>query len=280
MTPDEYCRERAARTGSSFYYAFRYLPEERRRAITAFYAFCREADDVVDEPIDRTVARAKLAWWRQEIRAMLAGHPSHPVTRAIAPHVSVYGIPSESFDALLDGMAEDLEHAGYHDFSELERYCYLVAGSVGEVSARIFGFDAKHREAVLAYARTLGEALQLINILRDVGEDARRGRLYLPRALLDQYGVSPDSVLRREASTGLTSALEALYRRAIERYEEALRLLPPDARRAQRPGLIMGAIYRTLAEEIRREGFCVLKQRIALTPIRKLWIAWKTATFA
>ncbi len=280
MTPDQYCEDRAARAGSSFYYAFRFLPEERRRAITAFYAFCREADDIVDEVRDPTVAAAKLDYWRREVRAMAQGNASHPVALAMTPHLARFDIPIDAFEHVLDGMAQDLGKTRYLDFAELDRYCYLVAGVVGETSARIFGIPPGHADRTLAYARALGESLQLINILRDVGEDARRGRLYLPQSLLDEHRVSAAGVLRLEGGDALRDALAALYQRACSRYDEALGLLPAEARRAQRAGLAMGAIYRALAEEIRADGFRVLTHRVALTPIRKLWIAWKTVTFA
>ncbi|MFN3629475.1 MAG: squalene/phytoene synthase family protein, partial [Casimicrobiaceae bacterium] len=194
VTPDQYCEERAARAGSSFYYAFRFLSEERRGAITAFYAFCREADDIVDEVRDPTVAAAKLDFWRREVRAMARGEASHPVTRAMTPHLARFDIPISAFEHVLDGMSQDLAKTRYLDFAELDRYCYLVAGVVGEVSARIFGIPPGHVDQTLAYARALGESLQLINILRDVGEDARRGRLYLPQSLLDEHGVSAAAV--------------------------------------------------------------------------------------
>ena len=277
MTPDQYCENRAARAGSSFYYAFRFLPDDRRRAITAFYAFCREADDLVDEVSDPAVATARLQFWRNEVRALAgSGTPSHPVAQALAIHLPRFDVPVDALDLVLDGMAQDLVKTRYQDFAELERYCYLAAGIVGEVSARLFGIPPDQRERTLAYARTLGEALQLINILRDVGEDARRSRIYLPQTLLDEHGVAAASILRLQPSDGLHNALASLHARAIERYEQALRLLPAAARRAQRPGLAMAAIYRALAEEIRADGYRVLEHRIALTPIRKLWIAWKT----
>jgi phytoene synthase len=276
MTPDDYCQKKAAQSGSSFYYAFRMLPE----AITAFYAFCREVDNVVDEVSDPAVARTKLMYWRGEIDALFLGTAQHPVMQALKPHIETMRLPRSAFHTVIDGMQQDLEKTRYLNFSELSAYCYKAAGVVGEVSARIFGMNVPDSPKTLEYARTLGEALQLTNIIRDVGEDARRGRIYLPQDEISSFGVSSNSNLSGEPDETFVALMEFQYRRAIELYDWALSLLPADDRRAQRAGLAMGAIYRTLLEEIRRDGYRVLEHRVALTPIRKLWIVWKTVTFA
>jgi phytoene synthase len=274
MTPDAYCQQKAASSGSSFYYSFLFLPPERRRAITAVYAYCREVDDVVDEVSDPTVAAAKLAWWRSEIDALVRGQPSHPVTRALQPFiVGPYGVTQERLQAVLDGMEMDLRQNRYLDFASLRRYAHLVAGVVGEMSASIFGY---RHPATLEYAARLGLALQLINIIRDVGDDARRGRLYLPLDELQRFGVKAADVLNARYVDGFVPLMRFQAERARAFYREALALLPADDRKAQRTGLIMGAIYATLLDEIERADFQVLHQRIALTPLRKLWIAWKT----
>jgi len=274
MTPDEYCQQKTARSGTSFYYSFLFLPPARRRAITALYAFCREVDDVVDDVSDRDLARAKLAWWRQEIGAAFNGTPQHPVALALKPVVSTYRLPEEHFQTVIDGMAMDLERSRYLDFAELERYCHCVAGVVGLMSAEIFGYV---NPATRRYARDLGIAFQLTNIIRDVGEDARRGRIYLPQDELERRGVSPASLLKREGGAALDALIVEQVARARRWYARALDALPPEDRHAQRPGLIMAAIYRALLDEIERDGHRVLDRRIALTPLRKLWIAWTTA---
>jgi phytoene synthase len=274
MTPDEYCRQKAAQSGSSFYYSFLFLPPERRRAITALYAFCREVDDVVDEVSDPGVARSKLAWWRIEVAGIYAGAAQHPVTRALMPVVGAYGLPQEHLQAVIDGMAMDLDCSRYVDFPALEHYCHRVAGVVGLLSAEIFGYT---RPATLGYARDLGIAFQLTNILRDVGEDARRGRIYLPQEDLARFGVAPSSLVAGSSGEAFRSLMAFEVERAREWYARALGQLPDDDRRAQRTGLIMAAIYRTLLDEIARDGFQVLDRRTSLTPLRKLWIAWRTA---
>lgn len=280
MTPDEYCQNKAAKSGSSFYYAFRFLPDARRRAIIAFYAFCREVDNVVDEVTDPVVARTKLMFWRREVDALYAGSAQHPVARALAPHIGPMHLPQEAFHTVIDGMQQDLEKTRYLNFAELESYCYKAAGVVGEVSARIFGMTTPNNPGTLAYARALGEALQLTNIIRDVGEDARRGRIYLPQDDLSRFGVSSAALLQGRAEGNFTGMMQFQYERASSTYARAYGELPREDRRAQRPGLAMAAIYHALLEEIRRENFRVLEHRVALTPIRKLWLAWKTATFA
>jgi 15-cis-phytoene synthase len=277
VTPEQYVQEKAAASGSSFYYAFLFLPPPRRAAITAFYAFCREVDDVVDEVTDPGVAATKLAWWRSEVGASFAGQPSHPVTKALMPHASSYGIETSHLLAVIEGCQMDLEQSRYLDFAGLARYCHLVAGIVGEVASGIFG---RTDASTTAYAHRLGLAMQLTNIIRDVGDDARRGRIYLPMDELQRFDVKAHEILRREAPWGYSDRFTALMRHQAQRahaaYDEAFALLPSADRRAQRPGLMMANIYRTLLREIEREDFHVLHQRIALTPVRKLWIAMKT----
>ncbi len=273
MSPDEYCQKKAAASGSSFYYSFLFLPPRRRRAITALYAYCREVDDVVDEMQDPAVARARLAWWSDEIGRLYAGDPQHPVTRALAPHLSAFDIRRDSLLLVLEGMAMDLQQNRYLDYAALARYCHNVAGVVGELSAGIFGAS---QERTYEYARKLGLALQLTNIIRDVGEDARRGRVYLPLDELQRHGVRVADLLEGRYVDGYLPLMRLQAQRARSVYAEALAALPAADRPAQRPGLVMAAIYATLLDEIEREDFRVLHQRVALTPLRKLWIAWRT----
>ena len=272
MNPEQYVQEKAAASGSSFYYAFLFLPAPRRAAITAFYAFCREVDDVVDDMVDASVAARKLAWWQQEVAQAFAGQPSHPVMLALMPHASNYGIEARQLVQIIDGCQMDLEQTRYLDYPNLSRYCHLVAGVVGEVAARIFG---QTDPQTTAYAHKLGQALQLTNIIRDVGEDAMRGRIYLPLNELQQFGVKAQEILTRSYSERFTALMQFQAQRAHGLYTEALSLLPTADRRTQKPGLMMASIYRTLLQEIESENFAVLHQRIRLTPVRKLWLAWK-----
>ena len=272
MTPQQYVQNKAAASGSSFYYAFLFLPAPRRAAITAFYAFCREVDDVVDEVSDPGVARTKLAWWQSEVAKSFAGQPSHPVMQALMPHVADYGIEQHHLQAVIEGCQMDLEQTRYLDFAGLSRYCHLVAGVVGEAAARIFGqTNARTTE----YAHKLGLAFQLTNIIRDVGEDAMLGRIYLPVNELQQFDVKAHEILKRQYSDRFTALMRFQAERAHRCYDEALALLPAADRRAQKPGLMMASIYRTLLREIEADNFQVLHQRVRLTPLRKFWLAWK-----
>jgi len=272
MTPQAYVQQKAAASGSSFYYAFLFLPPAQRAAITAFYAFCREVDDVVDEVSDPSVAQAKLAWWEREVHQAFAGQASHPALQALMPHVQTFSITAEHLLAVVEGCRMDLSQSRYLDYAGLRHYCHLVAGVVGEVSARIFG---PQDPRVDAYAHTMGLAFQLTNIIRDVGEDALRGRIYLPIDELQRFDVKAQDLLQRQHSPAFVALMQFQTQRAHALYDQALAELPSEHRRHQKPGLMMTSIYRTLLREIEASHFDVLKQRIALTPLRKLWLAWK-----
>ncbi len=276
MTPEQYVQQKAAASGSSFYYAFLFLPKQRRAAITAFYAFCREIDDVVDEVVDPGLAHTKLAWWQAEVAQSYAGQPSHPVMKALMPLAANYSIEARHLQAVIEGCQMDLAQNRYLDFPNLQRYCHLVAGIVGEVAAQIFG---QTDPVTTAYAHKLGLAFQLTNIIRDVGEDALRGRIYLPVNELQQFDVKVHEILKREYSDRFTALMKFQTERALATYDEALAMLPPQDRRAQKPGLMMASIYRTLLREIARDNYQVLHQRVSLTPLRKFYLAWKTQAF-
>jgi phytoene synthase len=273
MTPEEYCQRKAAASGSSFYYSFLFLPPERRRAIMALYAFCREVDDVVDDGDDPQAAAGKLARWRAEIDALYAGCPRHPVARALRAALSRFRLPRERLLEIIDGMEMDLTRTRYPDFEALSLYCYRVAGVVGLLAAEIFGYADPRTQK---YAHDLGMAFQLTNIIRDVGEDARRGRVYLPMDELERFGVPVADVLNARHSENFVRLMEFQIERAEGYYAQALSELPNADRKTQRPGLIMAAIYRALLGEIRRGGGLMLNRRASLTPLRKLWIAWRT----
>jgi phytoene synthase len=274
VDPQAYCEQKLAESGSSFAYSFRFLPPPRRQAITALYAFCREVDDVVDEVTEPTVARTKLAWWRREIAAVFGGTPQHPVALALAAVVGRYPLPREHFDAVIDGMEMDLEHTRYLDFASLERYCHRVAGVVGLLSAEIFGYQDP---GTRTYARELGIGFQLTNIVRDVGEDAQRGRIYLPQDELRRFGVGDGDIFGRRTTPAFASLMAFQVERARTYYARAFAALPERDRRAQRPGLMMAAVYRALLTEIERDGYRVLDRRVTLAPLYKAWIAWKTS---
>lgn len=273
MEPHEYCQQKAAASGSSFYYSFLFLPEEKRRAITALYAFCREVDDAVDECSDPALARARLAWWRTEIDAVYQGNPQHPVARALASIVPRFRLSKQHLHEIIDGMEMDLQYNRYPNFSALKEYCHRVAGVVGMLSAEIFGY---REPRTLEYAADLGLAFQLTNIIRDVGEDARRNRIYIPMDELQQFGVTAADILNANESENFQKLMMFQIERAQRYYRQAFEHLPAADRKAQRTGLIMAAIYQATLDELAASGCHVLKERISLTPLRKLWLAWKT----
>ena len=280
MDVHQYCQERAAASGSSFYYSFVFLPPDTRRAITAFYALCRELDDVVDECHERQIALTKLDWWRAEIGLFAQGEASHPATRALFDTPQGRQVSPALLLEIVDGMAMDLDHLRYPDFKSLNLYCYRVAGVVGEIAAALFGgLRGDDDRAIRRYAHELGLAFQLTNIIRDVGEDARRGRIYLPQDELARFGVNETDILSGLDSPAFQALMQFQFERAVSCYDRALAALPARARRAQRPGLVMASIYRTLLNEIQRADFPVLRARVALTPLRKLWLASKTWLF-
>ena len=273
MTPDEYCAQKVAASGSSFATSFRFLSRRRRQAITALYAFCREVDDAVDDCTDAGVARMALAWWRCELAALYDGRPTHPVTRALAESIRHFALPQEQLGEIIDGMEMDLETTRYADFKALHLYCYRVASVVGLLAAEIFGYSDR---GTLKYAHDLGLAFQLTNIIRDVGEDARRGRIYLPQDELARFGVAEADILLARQTPAFAALMDFQVARAREHYERALAQLPACDRRPQVAGLIMAAIYRTTLEEIAKDGYRVLTHRLSLPPLRKLWIAGRT----
>lgn len=272
MTPDQYCQNKAAASGSSFYNSFRFLPQDKRRAITALYAFCREVDDVVDECSDANVARTTLNWWRNEVAAVYSGTPQHPVTQALVPVAKQFNLAQEHFLEIIEGMEMDLDQPRYPDFKSLQLYCYRVASVVGLLSVEIFGYSDRQ---TLKYAHDLGIALQLTNIIRDVGEDARRNRIYLPLDELQQFGVTAADILNARETGGFQKLMAFQIERAQRYYQQALDHLPAVDRKAQRTGLIMATIYRATLDEVVASGCHVLKERVSLTPTYKLWLAFK-----
>ena len=273
MTPEQYCQQKAASSGSSFYYSFLFLPQDQRQAITALYAFCREVDDIVDSNFEPAVMHAKLSWWQNEVDKLYQKHPQHPVTQALLPAIEHYQLPQEQLLEIIDGMRMDLEQSRYKDFKDLSLYCHRVASVVGLLSAEIFGYQ--HRQT-LKYAHSLGTAFQLTNILRDIREDAQRGRIYLPQDELEKFGVTEQDIINNKQSEAFNKLMRFQSERARALYQQAFDELPDADRYSQRTGIIMAAIYSATLDEIEKDNFQVFKHRISLTPLRKLWLAWKT----
>ncbi len=273
MTPDQYCQDKAAKSGSSFYYSFLFLPEQQRKAITALYAFCREVDDVVDAKTENHIKQAKLQWWRDEINALFNGNAQHPVTLALTSVIENYNLPQEQFEEIIEGMEMDLYNTRYDSFKDLSLYCHRVASVVGLLSAEIFGYQDRHTRK---YAHDLGMAFQLTNILRDVYEDARRKRIYLPLDELQQFNVAENDILQGKTTDNFIKLMQFQIQRAQDFYDKAYVELPDGDRYTQRAGLVMAKIYQATLNEIEHDGYRVLDHRIKLTPLRKAWLAWKT----
>jgi len=272
MDPNQYCEDKARQSGSSFTISFRFLPEPKRRAMTALYAFCREVDDVVDECSDANVARATLNWWRGEVAAIYGGTPQHPVCQALVSVVKQFNLPQEHLLEIIDGMEMDLDQPRYPDFKSLQLYCYRVASVVGLLTVEIFGYTDRQ---TLKYAHDLGIAFQLTNIIRDVGEDARRNRIYLPMDELQRFGVTAADILNANESDNFHKLMVFQIERARRYYRQAFDHLPAVDRTAQRAGLVMAAIYQAVLDEVECSGCHVLQERVSLTPTYKLWLAVK-----
>lgn len=278
MTPTEYCQNKAAASGSSFYYSFMFLPRNKRRAITALYAFCREIDDVTDDIKDPSIVKIKLEWWRIDVHKIYVGTPEHLVNRELQQVIQEFDLKEELLVEVIAGMQMDINFTPYENFEALEQYCYRVAGVVGLLSIEIFGYSNTQTQD---YAKYLGNALQLTNIIRDIHEDASRQRIYIPADELSRFNISASQIytgklLTEQDQTNFKKLIQYQCERAKNYYQKAFDALPAEDRYNQSTGLIMAAIYEATLDEIIRDDFQVLKHRIKLTPLRKLWIAWRT----
>jgi phytoene synthase len=265
-----HCAGVLRRSGSSFAAAFWMLPAPRRRALHAVYAFCRLADDIADDPSVRGDRQRLLERWRAELAAAYRGDATHPVGVALADAVRRFRLPQEVFADLLQGVESDLRGEPIETWADLERYCYRVASTVGLLLVRILG--ARSPDS-LEYARQMGIAVQLTNVLRDVGEDAAAGRIYLAREDLRRLQVRPESLREGKATEEIRLLLALYAERARIRYEAAARLLPPEDRRALRPAQAMGGIYRALLDQLHARGFPCLGPPLRLSKPRRLAIA-------
>ena len=274
----DYCHQKVAESHSSFLSGFRFLSVEKRNAITVLYAFCRELDDVVDGCTDLNVAQITLNWWRSDLEKVFNNEmPEHPVHQALKDIRASFDLPKNEFEALIDGMQMDLEQARYGSFDELKLYCHRVAGVVGRLIARILGFS---NPKTLEYADKMGLALQLTNIIRDVGEDARQGRIYLPIEEMQKFDVPANVIMQCKPTDNFAKLMQFQVNRARETYREAMLLLPAEDKKSQKVGLIMAAIYYALLNEIDRDGAQnVLTYKIAIPSPRKKRIALKTWLF-
>lgn len=270
MTPIQYCYEKVKASKSNFTWAFSFISQDRRDALISLYAFCREIDDIVDETLELEIASAKINWWKAEINRLFHETPQHPVTKSLLNFVQIYELNEAYFIEMLDGMEMDLKFNRYENFKQLQLYCYRVAGVVGILSVKILGFK---NQATLKYAHDLGIALQLTNIIRDVGEDARKNRIYIPLDELKEFNVPEDEILKFKESNRVSSLIMYQITRAEVFYKNAYQKLPKEDINPQIPGLIMGKIYETLLVEIKRDKpEQTLNHKVLLTPFRKVLV--------
>ena len=270
MTPQEYCKQKTKESHSSFLSAFIFLKKEKREALTALYAYCREVDDIADECLDHEIASKKLNWWREEVERLFKGEPQHPVSKALHPFLSHFNLSKNYFIEIIDGMEMDVKFNRYESFEQLELYCYRVASCVGILSAHIFGFKNKD---TLTFAKNLGIALQLTNIIRDLGEDARRGRIYIPLDELKKLGVSEEEIISLKNSEKIKILVQNQSDRANKFYDLASKTLPIEDQKSQKISLVMGNIYYLLLKEIVEDNpEKILNQKTILPGFRKMRI--------
>ncbi|MBF0176005.1 MAG: presqualene diphosphate synthase HpnD [Magnetococcales bacterium] len=273
MTPADYCQEVTRRSGSSFYHALRLFPKVRRRGMHALYAFCRSVDDIVDCCQNTDMARIELAWWREEMERTFAGVPQHPIAQELVWAQTVFALEPEPFFAILDGMAMDLVGQRYPGMAELELYCSKVAVAVGQVALRLLG--VAHSPLAGQFAHHLGVALQLTNILRDLAEDARMGRIYLPLEMLQRAGIAPDRVLAGHWLPELQGVLEQVAEAAAAHFQHADRLATEIGRREVRSALAMGAVYRHYLSCLQKCGCNVFDHPVRVGRLTRMWMTWQ-----
>ena len=272
MSPEEYCREKARDSGSSFYYAFLFLPEEKQRAIMALYAFCREVDDIADGVSDPQVALAKLGFWHSEIHHCFSGKPQHPVGIELKWAKEHFPLDEELLQEILDGMQMDIECQPIAKPADLSLYAYRVAGAVGLLSIEIFGYSNRRSRR---FAASLGEALQLTNILRDLAEDGRRGRIYIPQSDRLEHQVSDEQFRSGEMNPGMQQLIVHYGEKAEAMFRQALLELPAEDRESLRPSLVMAATYHSYLRRLRKVDYNVWVHPVRILPLTKLWIAWR-----
>lgn len=276
----EYASLITQQSKTSFYYSFSLLPRDERNAMHSVYAFCRYADDIVDEdeteqaePETRVARkRERLNWLRQEVERCYAGESRHPIMLPLSAVVKRFQIPKQYFLTLLDGMEMDLVKSRYRTFDELREYCYSVASVVGLICIEIFGYKY---EETKEYAVNLGIALQLTNILRDIRSDAARGRIYLPLEDLQAFGYQEADIMEGRYNLAFIELMRFETRRAREFYGKARAALRPDERKTMFAAEIMDAIYYRMLEKIELNEFNVYAGKISVRSLHKIWIAVK-----
>lgn len=269
---DDYCQQKAAPPGSSIYYALRQAPARNQPLLTALFALRREFEETVKETSDPAVGRTKLAWWQKEIAALASGSPSHPVSKALAAHLPDTNTEYPALQALLAGFEMDLDQARYLDYPNLRRYVQGVGGTFASLVARAAANGAARDTN---WSAPLGEALLLAQFVVETGNDARHGRIYIPIDEMQRFNVTAADLINRKYTDAFTELMRFETKRARDALQSALAAVPVGERRLQRTLVAQTALALALLDEIERDGYHVLHQRISLTPIRKLWTAWR-----
>lgn len=274
MTPEEYCQQKSAYTGSSLYYSTLFIPQKHRRSITALYALNRELNEISEHGTTVEISQAKLNWWRDEIDRLYKNNPSHPVSRALARPIHQFSLPQDHFLEMIAGAEMNLHYDAYPSFTELSFYCYRTASIVELMAACVLGYKNSKTEH---YISDLGHAFALTTIIRNVRKHANRGYTYIPLDELKQFSVSPGELQNGSTEEKVRKLFAFQVNRAREYYQRALANLPEEDRGNQQSSLIRAALYQKLLDEIERDGYRILEHRIYLTPLKKLWIAWRTS---
>ncbi|MDX8386918.1 MAG: presqualene diphosphate synthase HpnD [Ghiorsea sp.] len=278
MTPEQYCEDKTRGSGSSFFYAFLFLSSDKRRAMMALYAFCREVDDIADEIKDKEVAGRKLIFWKEEVDRVYEGVARHPVGVELMWTKKHFAIEKDLLLEMIEGMLMDVSGKAIVTEEDLKLYCYRVAGVVGLMSIAVFGYT---NEQSKTFALRMGDALQLTNILRDVYEDTKIDRIYLPQQTRAQFKVTDHDIRQgfgddEDVNKNLKALLEYFEQQAKQAYADALAALPDEDRQSLCPSLMMGAIYHAHLAKLENIGFDVWKQHARISPLRKIWVAWRT----
>jgi len=272
QSPEAYCKQKTHASGSSFAYAFGFLSKTQCRAMMALYAFCREVDDVADEIEDKKEAARQISEWHDEIMRVFEGKPKHPVGHELHWATQHFAWDQELFYEMLDGMLTDISGIAFIKKSDLSLYCYRVAGVVGLLTIEIFGY--KHRQS-RHFATTLGNALQLTNILRDIQEDMQRGRIYLPQTERIRFKVSDQDIYDGKMTESIQSLLSFYGEKAESAYQQAFEHLPIEDRISLRPAIIMAAIYYAQLKRMKAFHFDIWQHSGRIPSWQKMLIAWK-----
>lgn len=273
LTPQDYCRKRAAPDGSSLHYSLLFLDAPRQEAIIAVHAFRSEVADIIRTGIDIEPAHAKLSWWRMEVDELYASRPTHPVTQALAQARESFPLEKTTLLEIIDAVDMDLHQGRYEDFKSLQLYCYRASATVSVASSRILGHKGP---STLKSANDLGIAGKLVEIIGNVGLDARHGRVYLPQEDLLAFGVSDEEISGGRHNDRVAALLDFEAQRAFDLFDQALACVPAEDRKAQRASLALAAMQRALLDEIRHDNYRVMDRSFTLTPMRKLWLTCRT----